>query len=142
MENLVQVRNMIYDIRKQKVMIDFELAELYEVETKYLNRAVKRNIERFPSDFMFQLTRDEWNFLRCQIGTSKIDEETRGGRQYLPYVFTEQGIAMLSSVLNSERAIQVNIQIMNTFVRIREMIISNQDLRRKIEVMERKYDKR
>lgn len=109
MENLVQVRNMIYDVRGQKVMIDFELAELYEVETKKLNQAVKRNIERFPDDFRFQLTNKEWHFLRSQIVTSKNNEETRGGRQYLPYVFTEQGVAMLLGVLKSKRAIEVNI---------------------------------
>lgn len=139
MDNLVFVKNLIYEIRGQKVMIDFELAELYEVETKYLNRAVKRNIKRFPDDFRFQLTSDEWQFLRCQIGTSKINEETRGGRQYLPYVFTEQGVAMLSGVLKSDRAIEVNIQIMRTFVQMRQWAIENKDFAKRLLDMEQYF---
>ena len=103
-----------------------------------MNKAVKRNIERFPEDFMFQMTKEEADSLRFQIGISKA--AGRGGRRYLPYVFTEQGVAMLSSVLNSMRAIQVNIQIMRTFTKLREMILSHKDLQRKIEAMERKYD--
>jgi hypothetical protein len=100
-------------IRGEKVMLDADLAELYEVETFNLNKAVKRNIDRFPQDFMFQLTKEEADSLRFQIGMSK--KEGRGGRRYLPYVFTEQGVAMLSSVLNSERAVKVNIEIMRAF---------------------------
>lgn len=123
---------MIYEIRGQKVMIDFELAELYEVETKYLNRVVKRNIERFPSDFMFQLKDEEWQILRCQFVTSKTNEETRGGRQYLPYVFTEQGVAMLSGVLKSKRAIEVNIQIMRTFVKLREWALDSKEFGKRL----------
>ena len=116
-------------------MFDSDLAELYEVETKYLTRQVRRNSERFPSDFMFRLNQDE--FLRCQNVTS---EQGRGGRRYLPYVFTEQGVAMLSSVLHSKRAIQVNIQIMRAFTKIREMLQTHKELWRKIEEMEKKYD--
>ena len=125
----------IYLIRGKKVMLDSDLAELYEVETKHLTRQVRRNIKRFPSDFMFQLNRDE--FLRCQNVTSK---QSRGGRRYFPYAFTEQGVAMLSSVLNSERAVQVNIQIMRAFTKIREMLQTHKELWRKIEEMEQKYD--
>jgi phage regulator Rha-like protein len=130
------IENKIYLIRGKKVMLDSDLAELYDVETFNLNKAVKRNISRFPEDFMFQLTKEETGSLTFQIGISK----GRGGRRYLPYVFTEQGIAMLSSVLNSERAIQVNIQIMRTFIKIKEMLVSHKDLKQKIEEMEKKYD--
>jgi hypothetical protein len=133
-----RLQQCIYLIRKHKVMFDADLAKLYEVQTKALVRAVNRNIERFPSDFMFHLTKSEYeSFLRCQFGTSK---QGRGGRRYLPYVFTEQGIAMLSGVLGSRRAIEVNIAIMRTFVKIREILASNELLRHKIESMERKYD--
>jgi phage regulator Rha-like protein len=108
-------------IRGEKVMLDADLAELYAVETKMLVRAVKRNIDRFPEDFMFQLAEEEFQNLRFQFGTSS----QWGGRRYLPYVFTEQGVAMLSSVLNSERAVQVNIAIMRTFVKLRELLSTN-----------------
>jgi len=131
------IENKIYLIRGQKVMLDFHLAELYETETKLLKRAVRRNIDRFPQDFMFEINRDEYNSLRYQFGTL-----TRGAHtKYLPYAFTEQGIAMLSSVLNSDRAIQVNIAIMRSFVRLREMIASHKDLERKLHDLEKKYDK-
>ena len=116
-------------------MLDRDLAILYGVETKYLKQQVNRNIERFPDDFMFQLTREEFNNLRSQIATS-----TWGGARYLPYVFTEQGVAMLSSVLKSKRAIQVNIQIMRTFIKLKEMLSTHKDLKQKIEEMEKKYD--
>ena len=119
-------------------MLDRDLALLYGVETKVLNRAVKRNLQRFPFDFMFQLTSEEAKILRCQIGTSN---EGRGGRRYLPYVFTEQGVAMLSSVLNSERAIVVNIEIMRAFVKLRQMLASNAELSRRLDELESKYDK-
>src|SRR5271157_4305739 len=109
------IERRIYLIREHKVILDSDLAELYGVETFNLNKAVKRNLDRFPQDFMFQLTREEANVLRFQIGMSK--PRGRGGRRYLPYAFTEQGVAMLSSVLNSRRAVQVNIAIMRTFVR-------------------------
>src|SRR5215831_676191 len=111
------IERKIYLIRGQKVMLDCDLAEMYCVPTKQLNQQVRRNMSRFPRDFMFQLTGAEDSHLRSQIVTSK---KSRGGRRYAPFVFTEQGIAMLSSVLNSERAIQVNIAIMRTFVRLRE----------------------
>jgi len=124
-------------IRGKKVMLDKDLAELYEVQTKNLNKAVKRNIERFPEDFMFQLTKKETETLRFQIGTSK-----RGGRKYLPYAFTQEGVAMLSSVLRSKRAVKVNIQIMRAFVQLRRLILTNHDLRWKIEAMEKKYDRK
>ena len=132
MDYLTNVKNLIYDVRGQKVMLDFELAELYEVETRTLNQAVKRNIERFPDDFRFQLTDKEWQFLRSQIVISKTNEETRGGRQYLPYVFTEQGVAMLSGVLKSKRAIEVNIQIMRTFVKLREWALDSKEFGKRL----------
>ena len=113
----------------------FNLAELYDVETKQLKRAVRRHIERFPDDFMFELSKDELNDLRCQFGTSSW-----GGARYLPMVFTEQGVAMLSSVLNSERAIQVNVQIMRTFTKLRKVLSTHDELKEKIESMEKKYD--
>ena len=119
-------------------MLDRDLAALYCVETKILNRAVKRNLKRFPSDFMFQLTVDEVDALRYQIGTSK---KGRGGRRYLPYAFTEQGVSMLSSVLNSERAISVNIEIMRAFVKLRQMLASNSELSRRLDELESKYDR-
>ncbi len=125
-------------IRGHKVMLDSDLAMLYEVETFNLNKAVKRNIDRFPEDFMFQLTKEEAGSLRFQFGISKT--EGRGGRRYLPYVFTEQGVAMLSTVLNSKRAVKVNIEIMRTFVRLRQMLASNAELARKLADMEKKYD--
>ncbi len=121
-------------IRGKKVILDSELAPLYDVETKQLTRQVRRNIDRFPDDFMFQLTKEE--FLKCQIGTSKS-----GGRRYLPYAFTEHGILMLSSVLNSKKAVQVNIQIMRTFTKLREMMLSYKDLQKKIEAMEKRHAK-
>jgi len=120
-------------IRDEKVMLDRDLAELYSVETGALNRAVKRNTERFPEDFMFQVTGEEAEVLRCQTGISKPG---RGGRRYLPYVFTEQGVAMLSSVLNSKRAIDVNIAIMRAFVQLRKMIASNTKLAQKLAELE------
>jgi phage regulator Rha-like protein len=125
-------------IRGQKVLLDKDLAELYGVSTKRLNEQVRRNRKRFPDDFMFQLTKDEADALRSQFATL---EKGRGGhRKYLPYVFTEQGVAMLSSVLNSERAILVNIEIMRAFVRLREILATHKDLARKLEEMEKKYD--
>jgi hypothetical protein len=125
----------IFVIRGKRVMLDSDLAILYEVKTKRLNEQVIRNKKRFPEDFMFQLTEEETNFLRSQNATSK-----RGGRRYLPYVFTQEGVAMLSSVLNSERAIMVNIQIMRTFAQFRHLLLTHKDLKRKLEEMEKKYD--
>ncbi len=124
-------------IRGKKVMLDKDLAELYEVETKVLIQSVKRNIARFPLDFMFQLNEKEYKILRSQIVTSRW-----GGRRYLPYVFTEQGVAMLSSILKSQRAIEVNIQIIRTFTKLREILATHVKLRKKIEGMEQKYDKK
>ena len=120
-------------------MLDFDLAELYGGETKVLNQAVKRNTDRFPADFMVQITRDEYNFLRSQIVTL----ETGRGKyaKYLPYAFTEQGVSMLSSVLNSSKAIQVNIQIIRAFVFMREYALSHKDLTTKLHELESKYDK-
>lgn len=132
------IKNKIYHIRGKKVMLDEDLAELYGVETRVLIQTVKRNGKRFPGDFMYQLTRKELMSLRSQFVISK--QEGRGGRRYVPYVFTEQGIAMLSSVLNSDRAIEVNLQIMRTFVALRRWILSNEGLRHKIEELEKKYD--
>ena len=129
------IENKIYYIRKRKVMLDRDLAELYGVETKYLKQQVNRNIERFPNDFLFQLNKKEFDNLRSQIATSN-----RGGTRYLPYAFTELGVAMLSSVLRSEQAIKVNIQIMRTFTKLREMLLTHKDLKRKIEDIEKKYD--
>jgi hypothetical protein len=122
-------------IRDHKVVLDQDLAALYGTETKKLLQAVKRNIDRFPEDFMFQLNNGEFNNLRSQFVTSSW-----GGRRYPPYAFTEQGVAMLSSVLRSKRAIAANIAIMRTFVKLREILVTNEALRRKIESMERKYE--
>ena len=129
-----RIESKIFLIRGQKVILDLALAELYVVETKHLKRQVRRNLKRFPSDFMFQLTKHE--NLRCQNVTS-----SHGGQRYLPYAFTEQGIAMLSSVLNSERAIQVNIAIMRAFTRIRKIMATHKELAHKIEELERKHSK-
>ncbi len=121
----VLVESKIFMIRGKQVMIDRDLAELYGVETKRITEAVKRNIERFPEEFRFQLTAEEYAFLRSQFATSKNEDgETRGGRQYLPYVFTEQGVAMLSAVLHSPTAIQVSIRIMDAFVKLRKYVSS------------------
>ena len=131
------IERKILFIRGQKVMLDRDLAVLYDVETRMLNQAVRRNIRRFPKDFMFQLTKEEMNNWKSQIVMS--NKEKMGLRRR-PYAFTENGVAMLSSVLNSERAITVNIQIMRTFTKIREMIANHKELRLKIEEMENKYD--
>jgi len=133
-----RIEHSILLIRGHKVMLDADLAALYGVTTFNLNKAVKRNLDRFPDDFTFQLTADEANALRFQIGMSK--PKGRGGRRYLPFVFTEQGVAMLSSVLRSRRAVLVNIEIMRAFVRLRRMLASNEDLARKLDTLERKYD--
>jgi len=129
------IQSKILVLRGKKVMLDRDLAILYEVPTRRLNEQVKRNIKRFPEEFMFQLTNEEFKSLRSQIATSN-----RGGRRYPPFAFTEHGVAMLSSVLNSEKAIQVNIQIIKAFVKMREMFLNYQEIKQKIEAMERKYD--
>ncbi|MBN1869727.1 MAG: ORF6N domain-containing protein [Candidatus Omnitrophica bacterium] len=131
------IESKILFIRGKKVMLDRELAKLYGVSTGHLKRAVNRNIERFPHDFMFKLNKDEVEILRCQIGISK---KGRGGSRYLSYAFTQEGVAMLSSVLNSERSVFVNIQIMRTFVKLRELMLSHKDLSEKIESLERKFN--
>lgn len=131
-----RIERAILQVRGQKVMLDADLATLYGVETGALVRAVKRNSLRFPEDFAFELTQAEFDRLRCQIGISN----GRGGRRYLPYAFTEQGVAMLSSVLRSPRAVKVNIEIMRAFVQLRRMLATNDELRRKLLAMERKYD--
>ncbi|HSW52867.1 MAG TPA: ORF6N domain-containing protein [Sulfuricaulis sp.] len=130
-----RIENCIYLLRGQRVLLDDDLAMLYGVETKILNQAVKRNSRRFPEDFMFRLTVKEFENLRSQFVTSRW-----GGRRYPPNAFTEQGVAMLSSVLNSKRAIQVNIEIMRAFVRLRQMLASNAELARKLAALEKKYD--
>ncbi|MDO8739255.1 ORF6N domain-containing protein [Candidatus Deferrimicrobium sp.] len=132
-----RVENRILSLRGHRVMLDADLAELYGVPTKRLNEAVRRNAARFPEDFMFQLTAGEEKTLRSQFATSNA----RGGRRYIPYVFTELGVAMLSSVLNSERAVQVNIAIMRAFVRLRELAASHKDVLRRLDEMEGKYDR-
>jgi phage regulator Rha-like protein len=121
------IMNNIYLIRGQKVMLDQDLAKLYQVETKQLKRQVKRNISRFPDDFMFEITKEELQILRNQIGTSSrtVEKTGWGGTRYLPYAFTEQGVSMLSSVLNSETAIRVNIQIIRVFTKMRELLMTN-----------------
>jgi len=154
-ENLAKL---VFLIRGEKVLLDADLAMLYGVETGALNRAVKRNMERFPADFMLQLTPEEWDDLKCQIGMSSstvavtkaknpdairsqvVTASVHGGRRAIPYAFTEQGVAMLSSVLRSQRAVEVNIAIMRTFVQLRRLMDSNRDLARRIEAMETRYD--
>ncbi|MFH1259616.1 MAG: ORF6N domain-containing protein [Elusimicrobiota bacterium] len=131
-----QIEAKIFVIRGKKVMLDRDLALLYGVVTRQLTRQVRRNIERFPEDFMVQLTRKEFNDLKCQFGTSRW-----GGTRKLPVAFTEHGIVMLSSVLNSKRAIQVNIQIVRTFIKLRKMMFDNKEIWQKIDDMEQKYDK-
>jgi hypothetical protein len=145
-ENLAKL---VYVIRSEKILLDADLADLYGVATKVLNQAVKRNLDRFPADFMFQLTPEEWERMRSQIvtsypGNSPIKSQTvtasRRKLTAIPYAFTEQGVAMLSSVLRSQRAVEVNIAIMRTFVQLRRLMDSNRDLRLRIEAMEIRYD--
>jgi len=131
-----RIENRIILLRGCKVILDNDLADLYEVEVKQLKRQVRRNIDRFPADFMFELSQQEYESLRRHFGTLKRGEHSK----YLPYAFTEQGVAMLSSVLRSKRAAQVNIEIMRTFVRLRVMIASHKDLERKLEALEKRYD--
>lgn len=133
-----RIESRILLIRSHKVMLDEDMAALYEVEVKVLNQAVKRNIERFPKDFMFQLTAEEAARLRSQTVTLKAGRGQH--RKYSPYAFTEQGVAMLSSVLRSKRAVQVNVEIMRAFVRLRRMLATHEDLARKLDALEKKYD--
>ncbi len=137
---LQTIQKRIYEIRGQKVLLDFDLAKLYETETKRLKEAVRRNIDRFPSDFMFELTKDEYNTLRSQIAT--LDNTGRGKySKYNPFAFTEQGIAMLASVLRSPKAIEVNIQIVRAFVFLRKYALSHTELTQKLQELEAKYNK-
>jgi phage regulator Rha-like protein len=138
--SVVHIESKMFLVRGQKVMLSQHLADLYEVEPRALNQAVKRNLERFPEDFMFQLTEEEDTLLRSQTVTLKTGRGQHA--KYLPYAFTEQGVAMLSSVLNSERAIQVNIEIMRAFVRLRQMLATNAELSKKLTALEKKYDVR
>jgi hypothetical protein len=133
---LERIQKAILLVRRQKVILDADLAGLYGVETRVLVQAVKRNLERFPEDFMFQLNRKEFAILKSQIVTSS----GWGGRRYPPYAFTEHGVAMLSSVLHSQRAIQVNIEIMRAFIRLRQMLAAHTELARKLDALEKKYD--
>jgi hypothetical protein len=132
-----RIETRIFLLRGEKVMFDFHLAQLYGVETKTLNRAVQRNLERFPGDFMFQLDRQEFATLKYQIGTSNVG---RGGPRKLPYAFTEQGVAMLASVLGSPSAVQVSIAIVRAFVKLRQMLSTHVELARKLKALEAKYD--
>ena len=136
MMQLSVIQKKIFEIRGQKVMLDFDLADLYGVATKVLKQSVKRNIDRFPDDFMFTLTQKEFQGLRSQFVTSN-----RGGTRYLPFAFTEQGVAMLSSVLNSEKEIEVNIIIIRTFVLIRQSALQFKELHAKLLSLEKKYNK-
>jgi len=147
-----QIESQIFLIRGQKVMLDADLAELYGVETGALNRAVKRNSERFPDDFMFQLTAEEFADLRCQIGISNLRSQFatsnnsvgntagRGGRRHLPYAFTEHGAIMAASVLNSPRAVEASVQVVRAFVQLRQLLASNAELSAKLAALEKKYD--
>jgi hypothetical protein len=137
MNQIEKIESAIYVIRGHKVMLDSDLARLYGVPTFYLNQQVRRNKKRFPNDFMFQVTAKEMEALRLHFAISK---KGRGGRRYPGLVFTEHGVAMLSSVLNSEKAIKINIQIMRTFTRLRQLMASNADLAKKIDELEKKYD--
>jgi hypothetical protein len=138
---ITTLQSKIHDIRGQKIILDFDLATLYEVETKVLNQTVKRNLKRFPSDFMFQLTEDEYKSIRSQIVI--LDEIGRVKyRKYTPFAFTEQGVAMLSGILNSDVAIHVNIAIMRTFVMIRKYALEHKELTEKLLEIENKYDKK
>ena len=137
------IQNRIYEIRGERVMLDRDLAALYETETKALNLAVKRNLKRFPKDFMFQLTKEEYEVLRLQIETSNKNDnplrlqietsKSRGGTRYLPYAFTEQGVAMLSGILNSDKAIHMNIAIMRAFVEVRRLLLRQSDVKEKFQ---------
>ena len=134
MQKLEIINNKIHVIRNQKVMLDFDLALLYQIETKVLKQAVRRNIERFPEDFMFELTIEEFDNLRSQIVTTSY-----GGTRYMPFAFTEQGVAMLSSVLNSKKAIEVNIAIMRTFVVLRNSILSLEEITNRVSEIEQQF---
>ena len=134
------IQSRILSLRSQRVMLDADLAQLYDVETRAVVQAVKRNAGRFPLDFMFQLSPQEWDSLRSQTVISNVAGPGRGGRRTAPYAFTEQGVAMLSTVLSSERAVAVNIEIMRTFVRVRELATTHQDLAKRLAEIEFKTE--
>jgi hypothetical protein len=133
-----QIAHRVYFVRNHRIMLDADLAELYGVQTKNLNKAVQRNIERFPEDFMFRLTKEEFENLRFQTGTSSLGDY--GGRRYIPYAFTEHGVAMLSGVLRSPRAIQVNLEIVRVFIRLRQLLETHRDLEHRLTSLENKYN--
>jgi type III secretory pathway component EscR len=135
---LQKIKDQIIEIRGKKVILDFELAKMYQVETKYLKRTVRNNLKRFPSDFMFELTAEEWNNLRCNFSTKK----NAGGIRYLPFAFTEQGVAMLSGLLNSDIAIEMNIAIMRAFVMMRQFALTYQELSEKFLELEKQYNQK
>jgi len=135
---LVQIKESIHEVRGQKIILDYDLAKMYHVETKYLKRTVRIHYKRFPSDFMFELTNEEWENLRCRICTSKV----AGGIRYRPFAFSEQGIAMLSGLMNSDVAIEINISIMRAFVHMRQWALSHEDLARQLREMEKKYNQK
>ena len=134
---LTTIKNSIHEIRGKRVILDYELAKMYEVETKYLKRTVRNHLKRFPSDFMFELSTEEWQNLRCNFSTSSW-----GGKRYLPFAFTEQGVAMLSGLLNSDLAIEMNIAIMRAFVMMRQWSLTYQELAERLEELERSHGKR
>jgi hypothetical protein len=134
------IKNSIHEIRGKKVMLDMDLAKLYEVETRVLKQAVRRNMERFPEDFMFELTKDEWNYIRSQLVMFKTGKGNFP--KYLPFAFTEQGVAMLSAVLNSQRAVQTSVQIMRAFVIIRQFALTYQELNEKLIALEKKHNQK
>ncbi|MBM3453360.1 MAG: ORF6N domain-containing protein, partial [Bacteroidetes bacterium] len=135
---LEKIKNSILEIRGKKIILDFELAKMYQVETKYLKRTVRNNLKRFPKDFMFELTINEWNNLRCNFSTSK----NAGGIRYLPFAFTEQGVAMLSGLLNSDIAIEMNIAIMRAFVMMRQFALTYQELSEKLVELEKLHNQK
>ena len=137
MMELTTIKNSIHEIRGKKVILDFELAKMYQVETKYLKRTVRNHLKRFPSDFMFELSNDEWNDLRCKNSTTSW-----GGQRYLPFAFTEQGVAMLSGLLNSDLAIEMNIAIMRAFVMIRQWAFTHQELSEKLTALEKQHQQK
>jgi len=134
--NLITIQQKIYELREQRVMLDFDLAELYEIETKLLKRAVRRNISRFPQDFMFELTKDEWYNLRYQFGTSSW-----GGIRYMPFAFTEHGVAMLASVLNSEKAVNMSVSIIRAFIAMKQMALQYKELAEQLTKLEKETKK-
>ena len=134
---LTTIKNSIHEIRGKRVILDYELAKMYEVETKYVKRTVRNHLKRFPSDFMFELSTEEWQNLRCNFSTSSW-----GGKRYLPFAFTEQGVAMLSGLLNSDLAIEMNIAIMRAFVMMRQWSLTYQELAERLEELERSHGQR